>query len=302
MNEMNIYTVESSNITAELIKDEFLSDLKSTTSKKDQVASLSNAKKKTYTLVDARMQEYFINAYNTVTNLTTKTAWAEREVIYRTINSEFFNDAFGSQDAYAEEIGVSKSNLSKMKNSVEVRNKVMEITGYDLYSTSLIDELIPSHNKMGDDFARFLQYSQINPTMTVKEIRDSVKHYNSVITGDARPTRSGFFTNTDGTPTETEAEYQERIKNESPDTESNQNSLMTTTSETTSEVPSKESFDVETTDTKKTVKLFLENTKNCTMAWNAKKRGSAPQQVKLEGEVLEKMVELLFQYGVITTK
>lgn len=327
--------------------------------KSDLVNSLANEKKRTYALVDVKLMDYFVEAYNRVHSLSDKTAWAEREVIVCTMDSEYFKKAFGSDAAYAAEIGVSTGNLSKIKNSIKVRDKVIELTAMTGYATALIDELISPFNKLGDDFARFVRYSSITPATTCKAARELIADYKDIIAGKKRPTRKGFFFHeetVDGVKVkvedETQAEYEKRIelerkkleeelkaKQESEqqsanDTESEQQSANDTESE--SEQQSAESFDAETENPfesaesfddeseqqsendldnitkllqeqqseqeklRNAAQLLSESSKNMTITWNKKKRGSKAYTVNIDADTATAIFEILLKSGIIT--
>lgn len=217
---INYNDISSTDIVDRVINGIEIDNIVKNTKVKDLVTSIADPKKKTYAMVDPKLSNYFVTAYLTIANLTSKTAWAEREVIERTMSNDSFKKAFGSAYAYAQEIGVSESNLSKMRNSIKVRDRLIELTCFMDYSTSFVDELIGAYNKLGDDFARFTRYSELKPSMTIKEVRAAYKEYLKILAGEARPTKKGFFTVTvkdeNGNDVvkemETQQEYEKRVE------------------------------------------------------------------------------------------
>ena len=289
---INSITVDD--IVNEVIKDNELAELAKQNGKGDTVASVANAKKGTYAMVNIHLMDYFVDAYNRVANLNNKTAWAEREVITATMESDYYKKAFGSDDAYAKEIGKSPSSLSKIKNSIKVRNEVERITGHQGYSTSFIDELISPFNKMKDSFAMFLRYSIIDTNTTVKEVREMVKHFNDVVAGKARPKRKGFFkvkAVVDGVETEidaeTESEYNARIEAERLAQQKTDDSAQQKTDDVTNEI-------------KDAVSFLVENTNKMTVSVYGKKRGNKAKVLQIDTETMMDIYEILVLKGIIT--
>ena len=285
---LNDITVSA--IVNEVIKNSDLAEIEKNKTKADTVASPADVKKGTYAMVNVKLMDYFVEAYNRVSSLNNKTAWAEREVITATMESEYYKKAFGSDDAYAKEIGKSASALSKIKNSIKVRDELERISGFSGYSTSFVDELISPYNKLRDDFAKFIKYSDIDLNTTVKEARAKFKHFIAVTAGEERPIKKGFFKYkaiVDGVETmvdcETEDEYKERIRIE--------NELRLQASDDNQQA----------SDANKSLVMELcENTKRMTVSVCGKKRNSKFIDINIDKDTMAEIFEILVAKGIVT--
>ena len=107
-----------------------------------------------------------------------KSEWGFAKSVAVIMSEELYKDDFETDKKLADALGISKSTLSKARRAVQ---RVVEFealrdeSGNPIYSLAKVQEMLPVSV---DDFNDFLSGYEINPSMTVKEIRESVQCYN----------------------------------------------------------------------------------------------------------------------------
>lgn len=106
-----------------------------------------------------------------------KSEWGFAKSVSIIMSEELYKEDFETDKKLAEALGIAKSTLSKAHRAVQ---RVVEFealrdeSGNPIYSLAKVQEMLPV---AVDDFNDFLLGYEINPTMTVKEIRESVQCY-----------------------------------------------------------------------------------------------------------------------------
>ena len=106
-----------------------------------------------------------------------KSEWGFAKSVAVIMGEELYKEDFETDKKLADALGVAKSTLSKAHRSVQ---RVVEFealrdeSGNPIYSLAKVQEMLPVSV---DDFNDFLSGYEINPSMTVKEIRESVQCY-----------------------------------------------------------------------------------------------------------------------------
>ena len=106
-----------------------------------------------------------------------KSEWGFAKSVAVIMSEELYKEDFETDKKLAEALGVAKSTLSKAHRSVQrvVEFKALrDESGNPIYSLAKVQEMLPVSV---DDFNDFLSGYEINPSMTVKEIRESVQCY-----------------------------------------------------------------------------------------------------------------------------
>lgn len=106
-----------------------------------------------------------------------KSEWGFAKSVAVIMDEELYKEDFETDKKLADALGIAKSTLSKVHRSVQ---RVVEFealrddNGNPIYSLAKVQEMLPVSV---DDFNNFLSGYEINPSMTVKEIRESVQCY-----------------------------------------------------------------------------------------------------------------------------
>ena len=106
-----------------------------------------------------------------------KSEWGFAKSVAVIMGEELYKEDFETDKKLADALGIAKSTLSKAHRSVQ---RVVEFealrdeSGNPIYSLAKVQEMLPVSV---DDFNDFLSGYEINPSMTVKEIRESVQCY-----------------------------------------------------------------------------------------------------------------------------
>lgn len=106
-----------------------------------------------------------------------KSEWGFAKSVAVIMGEELYKEDFETDKKLADALGIAKSTLSKAHRSVQ---RVVEFealrdeNGNPIYSLAKVQEMLPVSV---DDFNDFLSGYEINPSMTVKEIRESVQCY-----------------------------------------------------------------------------------------------------------------------------
>lgn len=106
-----------------------------------------------------------------------KSEWGFAKSVAVIMGEELYKEDFETDKKLADALGISKSTLSKAYRSVQ---RVVEFealrddSGNPIYSLAKVQEMLPVSV---DDFNDFLSGYEIKPSMTAKEIRESVQCY-----------------------------------------------------------------------------------------------------------------------------
>lgn len=106
-----------------------------------------------------------------------KSEWGFAKSVAVIMGEELYKEDFETDKKLADALGIAKSTLSKAHRSVQ---RVVEFealrdeSGNPIYSLAKVQEMLPVSV---DDFNDFLSGYEIKPSMTVKEIRESVQCY-----------------------------------------------------------------------------------------------------------------------------
>ena len=106
-----------------------------------------------------------------------KSEWGFAKSVAVIMGEELYKEDFETDKKLADALGISKSILSKAHRSVQ---RVVEFealrdeSGNPIYSLAKVQEMLPVSV---DDFNDFLSGYEINPSMTVKKIREAVQCY-----------------------------------------------------------------------------------------------------------------------------
>lgn len=117
----------------------------------------------------------FLNAVNKVN----ASAWEVAKVAYETVNAKDFKQTFGTLENYANSVGYSKSNISKLVKAYSSKIFLTDATGGQIcdFTTSQIMEMNPIEDI---DKIEFIEAYNITEDTTVKEIRENVKAWKEV--------------------------------------------------------------------------------------------------------------------------
>ena len=106
-----------------------------------------------------------------------KSEWGFAKSVAIIMSEELYKEDFETDKKLADALGIAKSTLSKAYRSIQ---RVVEFealrdeSGNPIYSLAKVQEMLPVSV---EDFNDFLSGYEINPSMTVKEIRESVQCY-----------------------------------------------------------------------------------------------------------------------------
>lgn len=97
--------------------------------------------------------------------------WKIADAIATIVDDELFIDDFESEKNLASVLGMSRSNLNKMKNASHYHKEVSELNAFTL---SKVTELLVVPK---EDIVAFLDEYMVTASSTVREIRDAVSDW-----------------------------------------------------------------------------------------------------------------------------
>ena len=97
--------------------------------------------------------------------------WKISDAIATIVDDELFIDDFESEKNLASVLGISRSNLNKMKNASHYHKEVSELNAFTL---SKVMELLVIPK---EDIVSFLDEYMVTASSTVREIRDAVSDW-----------------------------------------------------------------------------------------------------------------------------
>ena len=97
--------------------------------------------------------------------------WKISDAIATIVDDELFIDDFESEKNLASVLGISRSNLNKMKNAFHYHKEVSELNAFTL---SKVMELLVIPK---EDIVSFLDEYMVTASSTVREIRDAVSDW-----------------------------------------------------------------------------------------------------------------------------
>ena len=113
--------------------------------------------------------------------------WKIADAIATIVDNELFIDDFESEKNIASVLGLSRSNLNKMKNASHYHKEVSELNAFTL---SKVMELLVIPK---EDIVAFLDEYMVTASSTVREVRDAVsdwKDYNIVADAEITDTKN----------------------------------------------------------------------------------------------------------------
>ena len=113
--------------------------------------------------------------------------WKIADAIATIVDNELFIDDFESEKNIASVLGMSRSNLNKMKNASHYHKEVSELNAFTL---SKVMELLVIPK---EDIVAFLDEYMVTASSTVREVRDAVsdwKDYNIVADAEITDTKN----------------------------------------------------------------------------------------------------------------
>ena len=118
-------------------------------------------------LVNKKLGTQLNNIKNAV-ETGNKQQWKISDAIAKIVDDELFIDDFESEKNLASVLGMSRSNLNKMKNASHYHKEVSELNAFTL---SKVMELLVIPK---EDIVSFLDEYMVTASSTVREIRDAV--------------------------------------------------------------------------------------------------------------------------------
>ena len=97
--------------------------------------------------------------------------WKIADAIAKIVDNELFIDDFESEKNLASVLGMSRSNLNKMKNASHYHKEVSELNAFTL---SKVMELLVIPK---EDIVAFLDEYMLTASSTVREVRDAVSDW-----------------------------------------------------------------------------------------------------------------------------
>ena len=97
--------------------------------------------------------------------------WKIADAIAKIVDNELFIDDFESEKNLASVLGMSRSNLNKMKNASHYHKEVSELNAFTL---SKVMELLVIPK---EDIVSFLDEYMVTASSTVREVRDAVSDW-----------------------------------------------------------------------------------------------------------------------------
>ena len=94
--------------------------------------------------------------------------WKIADAIAKIVDNELFIDDFESEKNLASVLGMSRSNLNKMKNASHYHKEVSELNAFTL--TKVMELLVIPK----EDIVYFLDEYMVTASSTVREVRDAV--------------------------------------------------------------------------------------------------------------------------------
>lgn len=126
-----------------------------------------------------------LNAYTESAIGEKRSAWKTAVVVWKTVHHEKFKEYFETQEKYAEQIGYTKSYVSKQVRAVDCYGELMKVdTAFENVSVGFVSELLLLNKEIDADLlADFIQTMGVECTETRDSIRQKVKEYKGIING-----------------------------------------------------------------------------------------------------------------------
>lgn len=125
--------------------------------------------------------------------------WKIADAIYTIITGDLFVDDFETEKKLADALGMSRTNLNKMKNASDYHTSIEELHNYTL-SKVMEMLVIPK-----ESIVAFLDGYMVTPSDTVKEVREAVSAWKDDNAGDTDTDVVDADTDTDAVDTDTDA-------------------------------------------------------------------------------------------------
>lgn len=126
-----------------------------------------------------------IQAYNDCVIGEKRSAWKTAVVVYKTVRHERFKEFFKSIEEYSNQIGFTKSYVSKQVRAVECYGELMKVdTAFEHVSVGFVSELLLIEKEITSDvLTDFIQTMGLECTDTRDVVRAKVKDYKNIING-----------------------------------------------------------------------------------------------------------------------
>ena len=118
----------------------------------------------------------FVEKFNKVKTKIDNNLWELAKVASETVNAKDFLDMFGTQQVYADAIGMSRPNLNKLVNAYERKTYLEESGVTDNFKVSQVEEMLPINKT---ELVEFINEHEITADTAIRNIRSCVKAYQS---------------------------------------------------------------------------------------------------------------------------
>ncbi len=109
---------------------------------------------------------------NTAIVKSQKSSWEIAEAVNEILTEELYSEDFEKEQDFADFLGISRSNLNKMKRAVDLKKK------HELTNDWTLTKVFEMLTVKDDEFDDFIDSYAVVPSMKVAEIRDCVKCWN----------------------------------------------------------------------------------------------------------------------------
>lgn len=120
----------------------------------------------------------FIEKFNKVRTKIDNNLWELAKVASETVNAKDFLDMFGTQQVYADAIGMSRPNLNKLVNAYERKTYLEESGVAENFKVSQIEEMLPIEKT---ELIEFIADYEITADTAIRNIRSCVKAYQNTL-------------------------------------------------------------------------------------------------------------------------
>lgn len=137
------------------------------------------AKKTEVMVLNTEKAEKLVTKFLNAVNKVNASAWGVAKIAYDTVNAKDFKETFGTIENYANSVGYSKANISKLVKAYASKIYLTDATGGQIcdFTTSQMMEMNPVDDV---DKIEFIDAYNITENATVKEIRENVKAWKEV--------------------------------------------------------------------------------------------------------------------------
>ena len=150
-----------------------------------------------------------LNAIKKAVDTGNNQQWKIADAIATIVDDELFVDDFETEGNLAKVLGMSRSNLNKMKKSSHYHKEVEELNAFTL--TKVMELLVIPQEEIVD----FLDGYMITPSSTCREVREAVSAWkDDNIVADAEITDAEITDAEDAEDSEDEVEQESKVVDE----------------------------------------------------------------------------------------